>query len=112
MSMFSFLDMMGNYENRRVDRYTSDDLIVSTAEVNDGSRPYETAVKHPLYNDNKFIVVEAYDDKNDAQKGHDKWVKIMTSDKLPPMLEDCTSAAIGQFCKDVGGEFIYEKGKE
>jgi len=95
--MFGFLDMMGNYETRKVDRYDGESLMVSTAAVTDGDYPFETAILHPDYNDGNHVIVEAYDDREAAQSGHDKWVKIMTGDPLPDKLRDCANAAVAKF---------------
>ncbi len=92
--MFDFISMIGNYDERLVDRLEDGDLIISTVFVTDGTHPYETGIAHPEYNDGKFVIVEAYDDKVLAQKGHDQWVKLMTSDSLPDELIDCANAGI------------------
>jgi quinol monooxygenase YgiN len=91
--MFDFMSMTGNYENRKVSRFELGKLIVDTCSVTDTGHPYETAVAHPQFNDNKWIVVEQYDSREDAVKGHNKWVETMTSrDKFPHTLKDvCTS---------------------
>lgn len=97
MGMFDFLLMADNYEDRAVDRFESEDMIIDTCFCNDGKLPYETAVQHKEYNDNKWIIVENYPDKEQAQKGHDKWVAIMTSKELPEFLQDCQNAEISEF---------------
>ncbi len=84
-----FLNMRP-YEDRKVARYEEDALAVSTVMVEDGSKPFETAVKHPDY-DKNWIVVEAYDTRELAQAGHDKWVVAMTTGELPDALVDCAN---------------------
>ena len=69
--MFNFL-FMDEYKNRVVDNYKGDGFTVDTASVNDGNHPYETGIEHTEYNDGAWIIVEAYDTKEDAQIGHDK----------------------------------------
>ncbi len=95
--MFDFLNMAGNYDSRKVGLYKSDNLVVSTAAVTDGNHPYETAVKHPEYNDDKLVIVEAYDSKEDAQSGHDRWIFTMSAEDLPEFLQDCQNAKISSF---------------
>ena len=103
------MDMMDNYDSRKIDRYEKDDLMVSTVSIANGNKPYETGIGHPLYNDGKIIVVEAYDDEESAQEGHNKWVDIMTTDPLPLSLEDCCNAEIGQMARNIGCNVIYER---
>ena len=88
--MFEFLSMAYNYEDRKVDRYEQDDVLVSTARVTDSNRPFETAISHPKYNGGDFVIVEKYDTREDAQVGHDKWVNAITSDNLPSELRDAS----------------------
>jgi len=90
--MFDFLNMFGNYEDRKVDRFEKDDIIVSTAFVTDTGFDYETAVSHPQYNSGKFIIVEQYETEEEAQIGHNKWVNLMTTDNLPEQLIDVSTA--------------------
>ncbi len=97
--MFDFLGMRGNYDTRKVARFDEGELLVSTARVTDGSKPFETAVEHPDYNEGKMVIVEAYDDKDSAQSGHDRWVQTMTTTPLPQMLTDCCNSEIGEFAR-------------
>ena len=98
--MFNFFNMLGNYDNRKVDKYEKDDLLVSTVECNDGDKAFETAICHPFYNDDKHVIVEAYNTKQLAQEGHDKWVKVMTTTK-PDFLEDCQNASISKYMNNI-----------
>ncbi len=115
--MFNFLGMMGNYEDRRVDCYDNEesDIFISTAEVTDGKYLYETAVAHPEYNDGELIIVEAYDIKEEAQNGHNKWVELMIGDNLPDLLRDCGNAGISSLIENCFGEehmLFYRGNKE
>lgn len=102
--MFNFLLDAGNYESRKVARYDSDGLMVSTARVSDGAQPFETAVRHPSYNEGKVVIVEAYDDHASAQAGHNRWVALMTSEALPDKLVDCCNSEIGSLAGAMGCE--------
>lgn len=96
--MFDFLFMADNYEDRKVDNTVLDgSTVIDTCAVNDGSHPYETGIQCPKYNKGDWVIVEAYDTKEEAQKGHNKWVGIMSSDKLPEKLVDCNNSMIQQF---------------
>src|SRR5512142_1523127 len=108
--MFDFL-FMGSYESRKVGRWDSEDgeRMVSTAEVNDGSHPYETAFMHPEYNDGKMVIVEAYDTRQEAEVGHERWQKVMTDGPLPDELKDCCNAQVGQLYEAVGGDVIFKR---
>ncbi len=96
--MFKFIDMIGNYESRVVARTDINyGFGISTAEVNDGEKPYETAIAHPEYNSGKLIIVEAYDTRDEAQAGHIKWKNVMTADLLPNELVDCCNSELQRF---------------
>ena len=100
--MFNFFSMQGNYEERKVDNYEKDNIVIDTCRVTDSLQPYETGVCHPKYNNGNWIIVEMYDTKEDAKKGHDKWVKKMTSSKPPKQLKDVSNCEIMQFGNAIG----------
>ena len=87
--MFSFL-FEEPYEIRKVARFTHEDLIVDTCKTISAKKPFETAVQHPKYNKGRWVIVEEYRTKEQAQKGHDEWVKKL-SQELPEKLEDVSS---------------------
>ena len=109
--MFDFLSMMDNYDDRKVDYFEDCDLQVSTASVTDGAHPYETAVAHLEYNSGKYVIVEAYGDAEQAQTGHDRWVKLMTSDDLPDRLTDCANSGVSQFGQAIGVQMEFSRQK-
>lgn len=94
--LFDFFNMVGNYSERAIARYDGDNLMVDTCRVTDGDHPFETAVQHPDYNGGKMVIVQAYDTREQAQEGHDRWVMRMTADTLPDELVDCQNCAISQ----------------
>ena len=97
MGLFDFLVDVGNHAERKVDTYDKDDLFVDTCRISDSSQPFETAIAHPDYNDNKIVIVELYDTSEEAQQGHDKWVDKML--KNPPrQLVDVSAVTIVPFC--------------
>ena len=91
--MFDFVNMMGNYDDRKIDRYEKDEIIISTAMVTDSDWNYETAVSHLSYNNGNWIIVEGYDTKEDAENGHSKWVETITKN-LPETLKDISTAGV------------------
>ena len=97
--LFGFMDMVGTYEQRKVDRYEKNGLIIDTAFVTDSDQPYETAVARPEQNNGDWVIVEAYDTKEEAQIGHDKWVKKMLSKKLPETLKDVSICESAKLCR-------------
>lgn len=113
--MFDFtgmgIGMVGNYDDRKVDRWVSDDSLkmVSTCSVTDGREPFETAFEHPAYNDGKMVIVECYSTKKDAKIGHDKWLKIMLGNNLPDVLVDCQNSEISQICGDFDAPMSFKK---
>ena len=109
--MFDFLFDMNNYEDRMVDRSEFDWGYISTARVSDGRQPFETSVCSDQYakatdieDTSGMTIVEAYSSKEAAQKGHDKWVEIMTTSP-PDELQDCCNAGIAEFGEALGAEF-------
>lgn len=99
INMFEFFNMMDNYEERKIARYEKDEITIDTAMVTDSDKDYETGIKHPNYNNGKWIITELYDTKEEAKEGHDKWVKIMTTDKLPDKLKDVSTCEFISFIK-------------
>ena len=97
------------YEERVVARYDTDTLLVDTAAVGDANRPFETAIKSPEYNDDKWIVVEAYDTRHDAVAGHDRWVATMKTEPLPPSLTDCANSPWAESIREFGGTLTFER---
>lgn len=91
LGLFGFIEDMDNYKERVVDSYKENDLFVDTAAVSDSTKPFETAIAHPKYNDGKIVIVELYDTKEDAQVGHDKWLNLML-EKPPRQLSDVSTA--------------------
>jgi len=101
--LFGFMDMADNYDERAVARHEANGLIVDTCLVTDSEKPYETGISHKGYNGGSYVIAEMYNTEEEAQQGHDKWVKIMTADELPKELEDVSSATVAALC-DLGGE--------
>lgn len=98
MGMFDFFLDIGNYDQRKVDRFKNDSgLIIDTCFTSD-TGGYETGVVHPKYNGGEWVIVEEYRTKEEAQTGHDKWVKKMTQKKLPKKLKDVSSCGVAELC--------------
>ena len=98
--MFDFLKDISSYEERVVDHTEIDgDTIIDTCAVSDGKQPYETAISSSKYNNGNWVIVEAYDNKEEAQSGHNRWVGVFSSDELPTKLTDCNNANVAQFGK-------------
>ena len=100
MSFLNFLDMASNYEQRKVANYTDEEkkITVDTCMVTDSQDPFETGISCPLYNNGEWVIVETYKTREEAQEGHEKWVKKMTGDILPEMLVDVSTASIAKLC--------------
>jgi len=94
--MFNFLNMTYNYEERKVDRYEEGNLTIDTCLITDDDEyNYETAIKHPFYNNGNWVIVEQYYTKEEAQNGHNKWVETFKNG-LPQTLPYKTA---GNFAK-------------
>jgi len=112
MGLFSFLEDEGTHNQRKVARFEQgESIIIDTCEVSDGTDPYETAVMHPEYNDGKWIIVQSYRTREDARRGHDDWVRTMTSRVLPKSLKDCGNAGITELLEMVGGQMEFVRGE-
>lgn len=100
MSFLNFFSMSDNYDDRKVDNTVDKgadgyEFQVDTASVSDGAHDYETAIAHPLYNDNKWVIVEAYDTIFDAKAGHARWIEKMKNEK-PETIVDCLNSGVSQ----------------
>lgn len=91
--MGEFMEDIGNYETRVVECYEDGDIVVFTAMVSDGFKPFETALQHPDYHPDFFIIVEAYDTEGEAMIGHLNWVEKVVSKKLPDRIVDVANCA-------------------
>ena len=85
---------------RKIAHFEKDELIVKTCRVTDSIKGRETAIQHPSYNNNKWIIVEEYEDDKEATIDHAKWVKIMTAKKLPLQLNDVSTVEITKLIAD------------
>jgi len=101
MVNFDFLSMMGNYEQRKVAHYEKDDLIIDTCAVTDSDEPYETGIEYPKYNNGEWVIVEMYNSKEEAEKGHQKWIEKMTGKNPPKELKDVSTAGIAKLYNKV-----------
>jgi len=97
--MFDFLSMVGTYSARKIDTYEVGKLFIDTCLVTDSDQPYETAVEHPKYNNGDMVIVEMYNTKEAARKGHKRWVKKMTAKELPESLKDVSTSTTGKLCR-------------
>lgn len=94
-SMFA---MMGTYEQRKVSRHENkkDGVVIDTCAVTDSDKPYETAIRHPSYNNKEWIIVELYNTKKESLVGHKKWIKKITAKKLPKQLKDVSTSKLAE----------------
>lgn len=74
--MFDFLDMLGNYNDRKVARFDSDEFSIDTAYVTDREHPYETAIAHKKFHAGDWIILGWRDTKEEAQKYHDEMIQF------------------------------------
>ena len=102
-------DMADNYEERKVKNTEINGAIIDTCAVSDSEQPFETGILHPSYNNGGWVIVEMYDSKKDAKKGHEKWVKVFSGKSLPPELKDVSTAEIALLAKSVGCQQTFKK---
>ena len=98
---------------KQIARFNRGEILVSTiyngrpAEV---GAQYETGVSHPQYRGGAIIIVEEYETEQQAEQGHEGWVAAMTSDTLPPQLEDVS--LLGTLIQFLAGDdmgHVYER---
>lgn len=100
--MFSFYSMYGNYEQRVVKNTKINGATIDTAAVTDSREPYETGIQHPKFNKGGWVIVEMYHTRKQAEKGHEKWVKIFKKG-LPDELTDVSTCEVQEFADMFGG---------
>lgn len=113
--MFDFMNMMGNHEARLVANFKSELLTIDTCMVTDSDQPYETGISVSSYEGGKWIIVEMYDCKEEAQKGHDKWVEMLIKEKDPHQLnmivseiKDVSTSNVAKVLREIEGENLWE----
>lgn len=75
-------DAVGTFENKKMG------LTIDTCYTPD-THLYETGVQDPRYrDDDNWIIVQDYPDRESAEKGHDKWVSLITGKPPPDFLEN------------------------
>ena len=79
------LDPNNPYCQAIIGQYEKDGLLVSTIQ---GCNGYETAISHPLYNDDVLIIVSRWDNEKAALQGHNEWV-VLLYNILPKDIVDC-----------------------
>ena len=58
-------------------------LYIGELSISEREEAVKFAVQHLDCNDNEMVIVEAYDIIEEAEAGHDRWVKTMSSEALP-----------------------------
>jgi hypothetical protein len=106
--MFGFLDMIGNYENRKIAFTKVGRALIDTCSVSDTDAGFETGIEHPQYNGGKWIIVEEYYSAKDAKKGHEKWVAVFKKG-LPEELKDVSSYICKRIADAMGCDSTYKK---
>lgn len=77
--MFIWLDMIGNYDERKVKRDDAEMFSLDTATVTDREQMYETAVSHKQFNDSSWIILGWADTEDEAVKFHDEWLEKLNN---------------------------------
>jgi hypothetical protein len=93
-----FRNLFESHENRLVENTSINGAEIDTCKVYDSKLLYETGIRHREYNDGHWVIVEAYNTKDDAMKGHQRWVKLLYK-KLPENLVGIDQTEIGEIMK-------------
>lgn len=79
-------------------------FILDTCLVTDSIQSYETAISHPFYNNNDWVILESYDTKEEAIQGHNKWFNVFVNKALPETIID---HVVGEFIDIFDDEEIH-----
>lgn len=95
LNLLSTGDSMDNYNERLVSRTSNLDpdevpFILDTVAVDDREWLYETAIQHPKFNDNEWIVIRGYDTKEEAKAGHKELITYYLMNR-PAFIKDIWS---------------------
>ena len=106
LSLGRLISSPSNYEQRKIDNFENETLLVSTAKIFDSEFPIETAVADHRYNNGNIIIVENYLTEEEAKIGHKKWVDLMLNNP-PEVIGDVSQAKIASFSKKINPEFHF-----
>lgn len=95
LSLLSTAGGEDDYKERLVardDKLDPDEIpfILDTVAVDDREWEYETAIKHPKFNDNEWIVIRGYDTKEEAEAGHEELITYYLMNR-PAFIKDIWS---------------------
>lgn len=107
MTDFLGLSMIGTYEQRKVANTVVGETVIDTCAVTDSTCGFETGIQSPLYNGGLWVIVEEYDSKADAKRGHARWVKKMA--KPPATLTDTSSCSIKRLLNAFGRQSTFKR---
>lgn len=94
-SLLTSYDSEEDYKKRLVardDKLDPDELpfCLDTVAVNDREWMYETAIQHPKFNDNEWIVIRGYNTKEEAEAGHEELITYYLMNR-PAFIKDIWS---------------------
>lgn len=102
--MFAFLDMLDDYESRKVARDEVEvegyKVILSTARVTDSLNPYESAIW--VEHETEVVVIKNYFSLESAQNGHKKILNELPKENIVEFisqLEDVGNSEISVFLR-------------
>ena len=95
LNLLSTIGDEDNYKERLVardDKLDPDEIpfILDTVAVDDREWMYETAIQHPKFNDNEWIVIRGYDTKEEAEAGHEELITYYLMNR-PAFIKDIWS---------------------
>lgn len=108
--MFDFLNMKNDYKERKVDNFKNDKICIDTCYASD-TGAYETGIESKYYNNGNWVIVQEYESKEEAIKGHQEWIEKMTIDELPAVLMEVSTCKIAKLSGN-NGTLHYKKIKE
>ena len=94
-SLLSTVNGEDDYKERLVardDKLDPDEIpfILDTVAVDDREWGYETAIQHPKFNDNEWIVIRGYGTKEEAKAGHEELITYYLMNR-PAFIKDIWS---------------------
>lgn len=106
--MLDMFGMISNYEERKIANTKVGKAEIDTCKVTDVYAIAETGIKHPQYNEGKWIIVEEYHSVEEAKNGHKKWVAVFKKG-LPEELKDVSSFIFKQLADIMGNDPTHKR---
>jgi len=73
------------YPDKQITTKLQGNTIIIDTSLPKDTNIWETGIKRTNFDDGEWVIIEQYEDENEAQRGHDKWVGLMKSTPDMPL---------------------------